>query len=128
MDNLDGCKGVQLENLQNRIALHGARMWQLPLTYLGLIAITLNSASSDDSKYPIEIVFYVLAILGAIMSAALHGANKRYKQTVLDAIELENSLGLKPYTHCDGWHSYPYYALMCFGILCCVLAAIYFPN
>ncbi|TDF37159.1 hypothetical protein EYS14_13445 [Alteromonadaceae bacterium M269] len=128
MSDLNDARGVQLENLQSRIGLHGSRMWQLPLTYLGLIAITLNSLSSKEPSFPATIIFSLLGILGIIMMAALHGAYTRYAQTVRNAKKLESELELVPYTHYDGWHIYPYYALMLFGIFCCSWAAIYLKT
>ncbi len=117
-------KRVQLGILQTRIALHGTRMWQLPLTYLGLIAISLNALKSESPVFPTHIVFFLLAILGIIMTWCLYGAHRRYQQTVDDANELEAELKLSTYTLCDIYHTYPYYALMVFGALCCTVASV----
>jgi len=122
--DLNISRRVQLEILQNRIGLHGSRMWQLPLTYLGAIAISLTAASSDGVNLPIEVIFYLMAILGFIVTWCLRGAEEAYTRAANNMRELEKELRLQQYTRAKGLHRYPYYALMVFGILCCLAAAI----
>lgn len=124
MDKVGDSKRVQLEMLQVRIGLHGSRMWQLPLSYLGLAAITLNSLAEKEQVFPAWIVFALLTVLGIIMTWALYGAHRRYQQTVDDVNELEAELHLKEYARCDPYHTHPYYGLMIFGIVCCLSASI----
>ncbi len=50
-------KRVQYEILQSRIALHGGRMWQLPLTYLGMLAISLTVVNTENSNVPFNTCF-----------------------------------------------------------------------
>lgn len=125
MEEIGKSKRVQLQILQTRIALHGTRMWQLPLSYLGLIGLSLSFINSKELLFPQNIVFLSLAILGMIMLWCLCGAHRRYQQTVNDANELETELSLETYTDCDGYHTYPYYALMLLGILCNTFGAVY---
>jgi hypothetical protein len=124
MDKVGDSKRVQLEILQTRIGVHGLRMWQLPLSYLGLVAISLNALTTEQKVFPDFIVLAALSILGIIMTWALYGAHRRYQQTVDNANELEAELQIKKYAHCDAYHTYPYYGLMIFGIVCCLLASI----
>ena len=125
MDKVGDSKRVQLEVLQMRIGLHGSRMWQLPLSYLGLAAISLNVLSTEKEVFPGWVIFALLFLLGLLMTWALYGAHRRYQQTVDDANELETELQLKTYTHCDFYHTYPYYGLMLFGTFCCLGASVY---
>lgn len=125
MDKIGDSKRTQLEMLQNRIGLHGARMWQLPLTYLGFIAICMTTLTIEEKVFPTFLLFILLAVLGVIMTWCLYGADRRYRQTVKDAKKLEQELQLETYTSCDGYHTYPYYALMAFGMVCSTTASLY---
>jgi hypothetical protein len=99
-------------------------MWQLPLTYLGLIAITLNAITGGQKYFSLSLIFGLLAILGGIMIVCLYGADRRYRQTIKDANELEAELKIRTYTAWAWFHTHPYYALMAFGVLCCVGASV----
>lgn len=125
MDNLGDSKRTQLEMLQTRLGLHGTRMWQLPLTYLGFIAICMTTLTTEEKVFPTSFLFILLAVLGVIMTWCLYGADRRYQQTAADARELEKELQLKTYTSCDGYHTYPYYALMAFGMVCSTATSLY---
>ena len=126
MNKVEDSKRVQLGILQTRIGLHGSRMWQMPLSYLGLVAVCLNALVSEKKVIPSFILFTPLTFLGMIMLWALYGAHRRYQETVNDANELETELGLRKYTRCDSYHTYPYYALMIFGIICCLWVSVFF--
>ena len=121
-------KNVQLEILMNRIILHGNRMWQLPLSYFGIIAISLNAIFTKDKSgalIPEYLITASLAILGLLITLCLHGAAKRYKETVENSNELERELQLEEYTKWDCFHTSPYYAVMIFGIIICIAKTIF---
>ncbi|WP_156776972.1 hypothetical protein [Nitrococcus mobilis] len=117
---------VQLKVLQSRIALHGARMWQLPLTYWGAIAIALTAASKNGGKLPLTIVFSVMAVIGVILVWALRGAEKGYTRAAINMNETEGYLEIPRYTRIKSSYRYPYYILIVFGVISCVIAAWHF--
>ena len=125
MDKIGDSKRVQLEILMTRIVLHGNRMWQLPLTYLGLIAISLSVMTEDKLLFSKSMITILLTVLGIIMTWCLYGAHRRYQETVDDANELETELQIRTYTKCDSFHTFPYYALMIFGITCSLLGSVF---
>lgn len=111
-------KRAQMEVLQNRIVVHGSRMWQLPLTYLGALAIGLSAVTSKGVELSLSVVFFFMALLGLILLWCLHGAAESYTRSAKNMNELEADLGLEEYTNAKTSHRYPYYALMIFGIIC----------
>ena len=116
---------TQLETLQTRIGLHGNRMWQLPLTYLATIALSLSAATSDNMNVPTEIVFSILTVLGIILTWCLYGAYEGYARTAKNMQDVEEKLGIGVFTRSYRSHSYPYFLLMIFGIVCCAAATNY---
>ena len=116
---------VLLQVLQKRISLHGARMWQLPLTYLGAIAIGLNAATNNKVDLPLDIAFLLMALLGVILTWCLKGAEEGYIRTAKNMNEIEKALSLPEFTKSKSPHRHPYYMLMFFGIGCC-LASYWF--
>lgn len=119
---------TQYEMLQSRIALHGGRMWQLPLTYLGTLALSFSVVKDGGSTIPLAYIYLALSILGIIFIYALHGAYEGYSRTADSMNEIEAELGLKTYTKNHPSHSVPYYLLMLFGILSCFVIYIYYSE
>jgi len=116
---------VQFTTLQSRIALHGNRMWQLPLTYLATIVVTFSGAGKSDIGIPLTWIFIALAMLGLILTWCLYGAYEGYSRTANNMNELEEELGMGVYTRNYISDSMPYFLLMIFGIITCLVAAIY---
>ncbi len=114
-------KRLQYEILQSRIALHGNRMWQLPLTYLGAIAVALSIGEEGSSEAFGGLWFLGLSAFGVILMWALYGAFEGYDRTAKNMNELESELGLSVYTKSHIAHSLPYFLLMLFGIVACFL-------
>lgn len=124
-EEINTSKRAQIGILQARIGLHGSRMWQLPLTYLGAIAIGLNS---ELDGMGLGIVFYAMTVLGVILMWCLHGAVYSYTCAVENMAELEKDLSLRQYTTIKASLRYSYYTLLGFGIICCLALAIYFTE
>lgn len=114
---------TQYELLQSRVALHGNRMWQLPLTYLGTIAVTLSVTSSENPSVQSDHLFLMMSILGVFLTWALHGAYEGYSRTVKNMNKLEVELGLNEFTKNHLSHSVPYFSVMIMGIACCFMLA-----
>lgn len=127
MDNKEllESKRVQLQQLQTRIGLHGARLWQLPLTYLGGIALGLTAAGSEKFFLNWGMLFFLLTLLGFIFVCCLSGAHEGYKRTAVAMNQVEKDLGLTAWTQCHRSHTVPYWLLMIFGIVICSGATIY---
>lgn len=118
-------KRVQLLQLQERIGLHGSRMWQLPLTYLGGISLALTAAGSDKFQMNWGLLFALLALLGLIFLYCLFGAHEGYKRTATAMNEVEKFLGLTEWTKCHYSHTAPYWIMMIFGFFICFGASVY---
>ncbi len=118
-------KRIQLQQLQSRIGLHGTRLWQLPLTYLGGIALGLTAAGSEKFFLNWGMLFSLLTVLGFIFLYCLSGAYEGYKRTAKAMNEVESELGLTTWTKCHHLHRVPYWLLMIFGIVICLGAAAY---
>ena len=125
-DQLLESKRVQLGLLQKRISLHGSRMWQYPLTYLGTIAITLNGVLNKKTSLPLHMLFLSLSLLGFIFLYCHSGAFEGYRRTARNMQNLEEELGLKNCTQCPLSHWFPYVLLIIFGIMATIAFSIYY--
>ena len=125
-DELIASQRFQLEILQTRIGLHGSRMWQLPLTYLGAIALAVNAAANEKYEISLFLVFGFMTVLGCILLWCLYGAEEGYSRAIKNMNEIERLLGLEEYTISHPAHRLPYYGLMIFGIVSCLLSTMYF--
>lgn len=121
--SLEQAKLVQYELLQSRVGLHGNRMWQLPLTYLGMIAISISVIKGDgQASIPISYVFMSLAVLGGILLWSLYGAYEGYSRTACNMKIIEAELKLSNVTNNHPSHSMPYFIIIIFGIMCCLFS------
>lgn len=119
---------TQLELLQTRIGVHGGRLWQLPLTYLGVLAVSFSQFDSQGSVFAPWFVFSSLAVFGALLLWCMYGAFEGYKRTVIDMNEVERKLGLKETTKNRVSHYAPYFGILILGILFTLAASIYFYS
>lgn len=117
---------TQIEILQARIGLHGSRMWQLPLTYLGAIAVFLTTGSEVAAGDSSAIPFMALSVLGILLLWCLFGAYEGYKRTADHLMALEVELELKQCTRCPKSHVLPYFTLILFGIVCCSSIGVFY--
>ena len=122
-DELRESQRVQLSFLQARTALHGTRLWQLPLTFLGLLALGVSGLSGEEVGSHVRAVFGVIAIFGGILLWCMYGAREGYHRAAGHMIRLEEELGLEPSTEIKQSHSVPYFGLLIFGIMASVIAA-----
>ncbi|XDA97163.1 hypothetical protein AB1M95_13715 [Sulfitobacter sp. LCG007] len=112
---------VQYEVLQNRIALHGSRLWQLPFTYVSFSAIAIPVALSNSSILPVKIFLYGLAVVGVLVTFCMTSAWRGYKRTGRNMNQVETKLGVGEYTRFGAWHAVPYFLLngcVVFAIAC----------
>lgn len=116
---------VQLEVLQSRIALHGTRMWQLPVTYWGVILVALSSLDTGSPTWLLRTVLGGIAGLGILLLYALTGSREGYVRTALHMQRVERELGLIVTTHGPRSHIWPYFGLIGAGVLLSC-GAIYF--
>ena len=126
-------KRTQLEFLQTRIGLHGTRMWQLPLTYMGLLTLASSITPNDSHIFPMWIIFVGLVSLGALLLWCMVGALEGYTRTARHMFRIETELGLLPSTKENTAHSIPYFAVIALGVIFSGGAAIYlicekYPN
>lgn len=114
---------THLETLQNRISRHGARMWQLPLTYLAAIAGTSTLMDNNINQLSFAVIFLFLAILGLIIFWCFWGTKEGYERTGEALNVVEENLGLGKCTRTPREHIYPYALLIIFGITVSILLA-----
>ncbi len=125
-ENLYQAKLTQLNLLQTRIGLHGNRMWQLPLTYLGLFGLSFSKTSQKAIMLPFVAIYFGLFTLGVVLIICWYGAYEGYTRTAKNMIKLEEELGLNPSTANPWSHSLPYFGLLFLGSLLSLIIAIYF--
>ncbi|HEX5714657.1 MAG TPA: hypothetical protein VF179_00760 [Thermoanaerobaculia bacterium] len=117
---------TQLEILQTRIGVHGGRLWQLPLTYLGVLVVSLSQFDRQDPVFAPWFVFSSLTIFGVLLLWCMYGAFEGYKRTVKDMNDVERKLALVETTKNRVSHYAPYFGILVLGILFTVGASVYF--
>lgn len=125
-ESIHQAKLTQLNLLQTRIGLHGNRMWQLPLTYLGLFGLSFSKTSEKAVMLPFVAIYLGLFAFGVVLLICLYGAYEGYTRTAKNMIKLEEELGLTPSTANPLSHSFPYFGLLFIGTLLSLIIAIYF--
>ena len=70
----------------------------------------------------------MLVVLGLILAWCLYGAYRGYARTVKNMNQLEEELGIGVFTKNYRSDTAPYFLLMLFGIVCCLIAAVYFSQ
>lgn len=123
-EKLDDSKRTQLTFLQTRLLGHGARMWQLPLTYLGAITVSI-SADQAKISFPVWTIYLLLYAVGFFFLWCEYGAYEGYERTVRDMNWRETQLGLRPTTKNKISHSLPYFLLIGLGMRFCLIIACY---
>lgn len=103
--------GVQYGVLQNRIGLHGIRLWQLPFTYVSFSAIAVPVALTNASVLPVSTFLYGLAAVGVLVIGCMISAWRGYMRTGKNMNEVEVKFGIGAYTRFGAWHSTPYFLL-----------------
>jgi hypothetical protein len=126
--DLNDSRRIQLRVLQQRIGLHGTRMWQLPLTYLATIAGSVSLISQSNDMVPLKYLFIVLLILGVFLTGCLFGADEGYSRTAKNMNTIERLLGLEEFTRNRKSHRWPYWALMLLGLAICGFGVLFNPN
>lgn len=110
-------KETQLEILQSRITTHGNKLWQLPFSYAGVVALSANLAGGGKSTIPAGQVFFALGIAGLVVIFCMYGAYEGYARTAVNMQKLENELGLTPTTRNYLSHTLPYFLLAVLSVL-----------
>lgn len=124
--DLNESRRTQLSFLQTRIIGHGKRMWQLPLTYLGLLLVILYNISDKEFILSPTIIFLVVSISGIVLFWGMIGAREGYSRTSKHMIRIEKELGLIASTYAPPSHVIPYFILMGIEIIFSIAMAIYF--
>jgi hypothetical protein len=117
---------TQLGMLQIRIGVHGSRLWQLPLTYLGVLVVSLSQFDRQDPVFAPWFVFSSLAIFGVLLLWCMYGAFEGYSRTVRDMNDVERKLSLVETTKNRISHYAPYFGILILGIIFTVGASVYF--
>lgn len=123
-DNFARC--VQLELLQNRIGLHGNRLWQLPFTYASFSAVATPLALGQPSVLPPHVFLAGLAMFGLIVLLCMTSAVRGYIRTGKNMNKVEEQLGIDVFTRFGPWHYIPYFLLCVSVIISLSVAALYF--
>lgn len=123
LKDINDSKRTQLSFLQTRISLHGNRMWQLPLTYIGSLALAISAADSERLPFPKWWIFFVVTAFGFALLWCISGAYEGYKRTAMDMCRIEGELGLIATTRNAKSHSIPYFLLIILGMLFSIVAA-----
>jgi Flp pilus assembly protein TadB len=116
---------TQLSFLQTRISLHGNRMWQLPLTYIGSLALAVSAVVSKDIPFPKWWIFSAIFLTGFVVLWCMYGAFEGYRRTADDMCRVENELDLKDTTRSNPSHIVPYFLLIIAGMLFSLIAGLY---
>lgn len=119
-------KRAQVGMLQTRIGVHGSRLWQLPLTYLGVLVVSLSQFENKAGDFKPWFVFSSLSAFGVLLLWCMCGALEGYRRAISHMIRLEKELGLTATTVCRVSHYAPYFGLLILGILYTLGAAIFF--
>lgn len=112
-------KRSHLPVLQQRLNLHGSRMWQFPFTYVGLIFLVLGNMSSFVGIVKGWLIFANLTLIGLILFGAFYGAYEGYRRTVKKMNEIELDLQLGETSRCFPSHYVPYFLMLIFEIIFC---------
>lgn len=128
--DINDSKRCQLGQLQSRAEAHGARMWQLPLTFLAAIAASFTIIESRISASQTTMLFLVLAILGLIFLWCFIGAQAAYMRTCKELAKVEHELRLVSTTQVVNTSGYrtaqvlPYALFIVLGIFVCVYISL----
>lgn len=117
----------QYEILQNRLTRHGIRMWQLPFSYLAIMAAVISFVTNKESIIPNSWIFISLCVLGALILWSFTGAMLGYIRTRKNMNELELQLGMNKWTKSPISHFIPYILMILGGIVASYLAYEYLP-
>lgn len=117
---------AQVNMLQTRIGIHGSRLWQLPLTYLGVLVVSLSQIESKAAIFKPWFIFLSLSLFGLLLLWCMCGACEGYNRAVKSLIRVEEQLGLTVTTAKRRSHYIPYFGLLILGILYTVGAAVFF--
>ena len=104
-------KVAQLELLQARLIAHGSKLWQLPFSYTGIVAVSASLFETTTTSLQGYYVFYALGIGGLIVIYCMIGAYEGYSRTVTFMRTVETELGLQPSATNKPSHSVPYFLL-----------------
>lgn len=123
-DELLQTKRAMLPILQARLAAHGARMWQMPLTFLGAVVVAVAAFSEDQIAISEKHLYCLLTIVGAALSWGLWGGVEGYLRTGKNLRDLESDLDLPPSTKTPISHIGPFVLLMVTGVTICTYVAL----
>lgn len=104
--DLNESRRTQLGILQQRIILHGSRMWQLPLTYLAAIGGSI-SLISPDRAVSSRLMSFGLLCFGVVLCFCMHGANEGYRRSINDMNKVERLLGIDEFAKNRRFHTLP---------------------
>ncbi len=110
IDNQDA-KIAQLALLQTRLIAHGSKLWQLPFSYTGIVAVSVGLFEKSKIGVPVHYAFYALGVVGLIVIYCMAGAYEGYGRTAKFMRIVESDLGLQPSTNSKISHSLPYFLL-----------------
>lgn len=117
---------AQLSTLQTRIGVHGARLWQLPFTYVSFAAIAASVAIRSDTFFRQDLFFFVLSFIGLLVAWAIYDAWRSYQRTAKDMNKVERMLRLEQFTLCKTSQVVPYFAICLFVVLVCGATGVFF--
>lgn len=108
--------------MEQRIVVHGNRIWQMPFSYIGISAIAASLATDSGGALPIHWLFLALALLGGFVLWAMKDASDSYCRTGTAMRIVENELKLeradqKTSTSDLREHSYPHFFICAFAII-----------
>ena len=130
VSDLEESRRCQLSLLQSRVEAHGARMWQLPLTFLASIAASFTIIESSIAPKQASMLFSVLAMLGLIFLWCFIGAQAAYMRTCKELASVERALCLNSTTEIVNQTGYrmaqilPYGLFIILGIAVCLYISI----
>jgi len=106
----------QLGELNSRVRSHIAALWQVPLAYLGIIALTLGDAKIRHSAAtPLGIGLF---LAGAVVILGMYGWREGAARAVDNIRSIEAKLHLAPTAQTHFWtHEFPHFALVALGMI-----------
>jgi NCAIR mutase (PurE)-related protein len=114
---------VQLTEVNERVRTHMRAFWQMPMAYLGIVAVALGTA--DAPPRAVHLVVAVLAIAGIAVAWAMRGSVEGAHRGVDQINRIETALGLRPTAKKRRWHHVlPHLALVFIGIGACIVSWI----
>ena len=102
---------AQIDLLQNRIIAYANKLWQLPFSYMGIIAVS-GGIASENGTFDASELFVALGIVGIIVGYCMYGAKEGYARACNHLSRLENEFCGQATTEVKSQQTLPYFLIL----------------